>query len=118
MGFSVSIVGLPSQEHSSTALSGRVQVRVLIKHKCHGDSSFVVMVSSRTGNTIDKKTSISQLYPTVIFLPNMEEVELLLLLPCLNKMLKFRASLEMSLHLHCTDLEENGSSIHSHTIGN
>ena len=49
-----------SQEHSSTAfLVGPSSV--LTKHKCHGDSSLVVMVSSRIGNTIDKKTNINQL---------------------------------------------------------
>ena len=60
MGFSVSIVGLPLK--NTAALPFLVgPSSVLTKHKCHGDSSLVVMVSSRTGNTIDKKTSISQL---------------------------------------------------------
>ena len=97
-----------SQEHSSTAfLVGPSSV--LTKHKCHGDSSLVVMVSSRTGNTIDKKTSISQLLsPLWFFFTKYGGSWTPLLLPCLNKMLKFRASLGNEPALHCTDLEENG----------
>lgn len=85
--------------------SWRVQVRFWPSANAVGTE---VTVDSKISNTIDKKTALTSSYPHCDFSPNMEEVELLLLLPCLNEMLKFRASLGNEPALPCTDLWENG----------
>lgn len=98
---SVSFAGLPLKHTAALPfLAGPSSV--LTKCKCHGDLRSWWTAESAT--PLIRRSALTSFYPHCDFLPNMEEVELLLLLPCLNEMLKFRASLGNEPAPPCTDL--------------
>ena len=90
-----------SQAHSSTALPGRSKFSSDQAQMLWGLRSWW---TAKSATPLIRRPALTSFYPHCDFLPNMEEVELLLLLPCLNEILKFRASLGNEPALPCTDL--------------